>query len=109
MRTGCPPMPRCRSRSTSCRSRTTTQRLRLADLIEGVAGQFSPFEQLHGFSIDSVELETSALPEGRRDRMVKVPRNALYPLDAPLAGRHEPADEKAPETPRIPDPFTLCL
>jgi hypothetical protein len=39
---------------------------RLADLIEGVAGEFSPFEQLHGFSIDGVDLETSVLP----DRMV---------------------------------------
>jgi hypothetical protein len=45
---------------------------RLADLIEGVAGEFSPFEQLHGFSIDGVDLETSALPEGWRDRLVKV-------------------------------------
>jgi hypothetical protein len=25
---------------------------RLADLIEGVAGEFSPFEELHGFGID---------------------------------------------------------
>ena len=29
---------------------------RLADLIEGVAGEFSPFEELHGFSINSVDL-----------------------------------------------------
>jgi hypothetical protein len=35
---------------------------RLADLIEGVAGEFSTFEALHGFSIDGVDLETSALP-----------------------------------------------
>jgi hypothetical protein len=45
---------------------------RLADLIEGVAGEFSPFEQLHGFSIDGVDLETSALPDRWRDRLVKV-------------------------------------
>ena len=45
---------------------------RLADLIEGVAGEFSPFEELHGFSIDGVDLTTSALPEGWRDRLVKV-------------------------------------
>jgi hypothetical protein len=36
----------------------------LADLIEGVAGEFSSFEELHGFSIDGVDLETSALPAG---------------------------------------------
>ena len=35
---------------------------RLADLLEGVAGEFSQFEQLHGFSIDGVDLETSARP-----------------------------------------------
>lgn len=45
---------------------------RLADLIEGVAGEFSPFEELHGFSIDGVDLETSALPADWRDRLVKV-------------------------------------
>ena len=45
---------------------------RLADLIAGVAGEFSPFEMLHGFSIDGVDLETSALPLGWRDRLVRV-------------------------------------
>lgn len=45
---------------------------RLADLIEGVAGEFSPFEQTHGFSIDGVDMTTSALPDGWRDRLVKV-------------------------------------
>lgn len=45
---------------------------RLADLIEGVAGEFSPFEQLHGFSIDGVDLETSVLPAGWRERLVKL-------------------------------------
>lgn len=46
--------------------------IRLADLIVGVAGEFSPFEQQHGFSIDGVDLTTSALPEGWRARLVKV-------------------------------------
>jgi hypothetical protein len=45
---------------------------RLADLIEGVAGESSPFEELHGFSIDGVDLSTSALPTGWRSRLVKV-------------------------------------
>lgn len=45
---------------------------RLADLMEGVAGEFSPFEELHGFSIDGVDLSTSALPTGWRGRLVKV-------------------------------------
>ena len=45
---------------------------RLADLIEGVAGEFSPFEELHGFSIDGVDLTTSALPTGWRGRLVSV-------------------------------------
>ena len=45
---------------------------RLANLIEGVAGEFSPFEELHGFSIDGVDLTTSALPTGWRGRLVKV-------------------------------------
>ena len=45
---------------------------RLADLIEGVAGEWSPFEERHGFSIDGVDLETAVLPAGWRDRLIKV-------------------------------------
>jgi hypothetical protein len=45
---------------------------RLADLIEGVAGELSPVQEDHGFSIDGVDLQTSALPQGWRDRLVKV-------------------------------------
>lgn len=37
---------------------------RLADLIEGIAGELSPFEELHGFSIDGVDLKTAVLPDG---------------------------------------------
>jgi hypothetical protein len=51
---------------------TNEETARLADLIEGVAGEFSTFEQLHGFSIDGVDLETAVLPEGWRERLVKV-------------------------------------
>ena len=46
--------------------------IRLGDVIEGVAGELSQFESTHGFSIDGVDLETSALPEGWRDRLIKV-------------------------------------
>jgi hypothetical protein len=57
---------------------------RLADLIEGVAGEFSSFEELHGFSIDGVDLQTSALPEGWRDRLVKVQNaNTAAPMGEP--------------------------
>jgi hypothetical protein len=51
---------------------TNAETARLADLIEGVAGEFSSFEELHGFSIDGVDLDTAVLPEGWRDRLVKV-------------------------------------
>ncbi len=44
----------------------------LADLIEGVAGEWSPFEEQHGFSIDGVDLDTAVLPAGWRDRLVRV-------------------------------------
>lgn len=46
--------------------------VKLSDLIEGVAGELSPFEQLHGFALDGVDLTTSALPLGWRDRLVEV-------------------------------------
>lgn len=51
---------------------TNEETARLADLIEGVAGEWSPFEEQHGFSIDGVDLQTAVLPEGWRDRLVKV-------------------------------------
>lgn len=57
---------------------------RLADLIEGAAGELSPFEELHGFSIDGADLETSALPAGWRDRLVKVQNaNTAAPTGEP--------------------------
>ncbi|MFN8159964.1 MAG: DUF6036 family nucleotidyltransferase [Solirubrobacterales bacterium] len=46
--------------------------IRLGDLIEGAAGELSPFESAHGFSIDGVDLESCALPSGWRQRLVKV-------------------------------------
>lgn len=57
---------------------------RLADLIEGVAGEFSSFEQLHGFSIDGVDLDTAILPAGWRERLVKVQNaNTAAPAGEP--------------------------
>jgi hypothetical protein len=67
---------------------TNDETARLADLIEGVAGEFSPFEELHGFSIDGVDLETAVLPDGWRDRLVKV-QNAN--TAGPTANRASPA------------------
>lgn len=37
-----------------------------------VAGELSPFEVFHGFSIDGVDLSTSVLPPGWRERLVRV-------------------------------------
>ena len=63
---------------------TDDETARLADLIEGVAGEWSPFEEQHGFSIDGVDLETAVLPEGWRDRLVKVQNaNTAAPSGAP--------------------------
>jgi hypothetical protein len=45
---------------------------RLADVIEGIAGEWSPFEEQHGFSIDGVDSETAVLPDGWRHRLIKV-------------------------------------
>lgn len=58
---------------------------RLADIIEGIAGELSPFEELHGFSIDGVDLSTCTLPEGWRDRLVKVQNiNTAAPSGEPV-------------------------
>jgi len=64
---------------------------RLADLIEGVAGELSPFEQLHGFSLDGVDLETCVLPTGWRERLVKVQNaNTAAPSGEPAVHRLVP-------------------
>ncbi len=64
---------------------TNEETARLADLIEGVAGEFSSFEGLHGFSIDGVDLETAVLPDGWRHRLVKVQNANTPPLLASCA------------------------
>ena len=46
--------------------------VRLADEIEGVAGELSPFDQLHRFHLDGVDETTATLPKGWRDRLVPV-------------------------------------
>lgn len=57
---------------------------RLADLIEGVAGEFSQFEETHGFSIDGVDLDTAVLPHGWRGRLVTVQNaNTAAPAGEP--------------------------
>ncbi len=57
---------------------------RLADLIEGVAGEWSSFEEQHGFSIDGVDLETAVLPSGWRNRLVKIQNvNTAAPFGEP--------------------------
>ncbi|WP_166351026.1 DUF6036 family nucleotidyltransferase [Phytoactinopolyspora limicola] len=63
---------------------TNTETAQLADLIEGVAGEFSSFQELHGFSIDGVDLDTSVLPDGWRERLVKVQNaNTAAPAGRP--------------------------
>lgn len=46
--------------------------IELADQIEGVAGEWSRFEQTHGYRIDGVDLGTAVLPEGWRARLVRI-------------------------------------
>ncbi len=63
---------------------TNEETAQLADQIEGVAGEMSSFEEQHGFSIDGVDLETAILPEGWRDRLVKVQNaNTAAPAGTP--------------------------
>lgn len=48
------------------------QAIELADQIVGIAGEWSRFEQTHGYRIDGVDLGTAILPEGWRARLVRV-------------------------------------
>lgn len=44
----------------------------MSDLLVANAGEFSKFEETHGFSIDGVDLSTASLPEGWRERLTRV-------------------------------------
>lgn len=57
----------------------------LADLIEGVAGELSPFEQLHGFAIDGVDDSTATLAPGWRNRLIAVSGPATSPAGSTLS------------------------
>lgn len=93
---------------------TNEETARLADLIEGVAGEFSPFEELHGFSIDGVDLQTAALPSGWRDRLVKVQNaNTAAPAGEPPLHRlvprqGRPLRREADRPPREGPQFRRC-
>lgn len=78
---------------------TGSETARLADWSEGVAGGFSPFEELHGFGIDGVDLDTAVLPIGWRDRLVRG-RNA----NTANAGRPPRASPAGVSTRRISAP-----
>lgn len=69
--------------------------IELSDRIEGVGGELSPFEELHGFALDGVDSTTSVLPMGWRERLVVVCNEQTRD---PVTGRQfaglclEPAD-----------------
>lgn len=63
---------------------TNEEIARLADVIEGAAGEWSPFEEQHGFGIDGVDLTTVMLPDGWRTRLVRVQNeNTAAPSGVP--------------------------
>lgn len=51
----------------------------LADRLDGAAGEFSPFEQLHGIRIEGADARTLILAEGWRDRLVRFPDGSTAP------------------------------
>lgn len=46
--------------------------VRLADLVSGVAGELSDYDDLHGFYLDGVDDTTATLPVDWKDRLVRV-------------------------------------
>ncbi len=74
---------------------TNEETARLADLIEGVAGEFSTFEDLHGFSIDGVFL-TQSLPQMVRRRSLR----RVITTSPIRATQSSESDTAAPAVPR---------
>ena len=48
------------------------ERPELADVIDGAIGELSPFDTLFGYYAQGVGPETAVLPQGWRDRLVKI-------------------------------------
>jgi hypothetical protein len=44
----------------------------LGDVIEGAIGELSPFHTTFGFYVDGVDIDAIALPDGWRERVVRV-------------------------------------
>ncbi len=65
----------------------------LTDRIEGVAGESSPFAELHGFTIDGIDLETTRSRRSNRGRAHLATRNALKHLH-PFARMGLPGAER---------------
>lgn len=61
---------------------TNDETARLAELIEGVAGEFSPLEELHGFNIDGFDMETAVRPDGWRDRLLAKSGDRVLAVDS---------------------------
>jgi hypothetical protein len=51
----------------------------MAELLAASAGEFSTFEETHGFSIDGVDLGTAILPDGWRERLTAVQNDNTAP------------------------------
>lgn len=54
------------------RGRTDDETAGFAELLSGIAGELSPFDQTHGFHLDGVDDTTAVLPPGWEERLVKV-------------------------------------
>lgn len=78
---------------------------RLADRIEGIAGELSPFEELHGFSIDGVDLARSTSrrlaqsPGQGAERQHSSPVRTAA-VHRPVPGQRRPLRSQAHRLPR---------
>ena len=57
---------------------------RMADILTGVAGELSVFDETHGFHLDGVDETTAVLPQGWQDRLVRVSNASTVD---PITGR----------------------
>ena len=73
---------------------------RLPDLIEGVAGEFSPFEELRGFSIDHQRVKAT------RGRVLVNRRRSPGPRSPRRRRSTDPAVRRCPEVPSAGRPGT---
>ncbi len=88
-----PDAPESLRRSVECDVEPRNRPERI-DVVDGVLGELSLFHRTHGFYVHGVPVETAKLPDGWRDRTVKIQNRNTQGYAGYCVGAHDLAASK---------------